>query len=140
MEESATPTPTILNKEELVRIVRQWVKLDNEIRELQRHQKMRRDEKNKLTQDLMRIMKTHEVDSFDMNGGQILYRKRSVKKPMTQKYLLDTLSTYFDGDADKAVEVGKYVLDHRTVVINESIVHKLPGTTAAVDSAASSTS
>lgn len=115
-----------LNKEELVRIVRQWVKLDNEIRELQRHQKLRRDEKKKLTQELMQIMKTHEVDSFDMNGGQIMYRKRSVKKPITQKYLMDTLSTYFDGDNDKAVEVGKYVFDHRTVVVNESIVHKAP--------------
>ena len=125
-----TPTPTSLNKDELVRIVRQWVKLDNEMRELQRHLKLRRDEKNKLTQELMRIMKTHEVDSFDMNGGQILYRKRSVKKPMTQKYLLDTLATFFEGDKVKAVEVGKYVLDHRTVVVNESIVHKVPAAAA----------
>jgi len=120
------PSPTQLNKAELVRIVRQWVKLDNEIRELQRHQKLRREEKKNLTQELMQIMKTHEVDSFDMNGGQIMYRKRSVKKPITQKYLMDTLSTYFDGDNDKAVEVGKYVFDHRTVVVNESIVHKAP--------------
>ena len=115
-----------MNKEELVRIVRQWVKLDNEIRELQKHQKIRRDEKKKLTEDLMRIMKTHEVDSLDMNGSQIVYRKHNRKQGINQKFLLKTLATYFEGDEVKATEVGKFVLDQRTVVVNETIVHKLP--------------
>jgi hypothetical protein len=132
-EITTAPAATTLNKEELVRIVRQWVKLDNEMRELRLHQKMRRDEKNKLTQDLMRIMKAHEVDSFDMNGGQIMYRKRNVKQPINQKYLLNTLSAYFEGDAVKAEEVGKFVCDHRAVVVSESIVHKLPAVSSGLE-------
>jgi hypothetical protein len=100
--------------------------LDNEIRELQKHQKIRRDEKKKLTEDLMRIMKTHEVDSLDMNGSQIVYRKHNRKQGINQKFLLKTLATYFEGDEVKATEVGKFVLDQRTVVVNETIVHKLP--------------
>ena len=45
-----------MEKEELVKIVKEWVRNDNEIRTLQREQAKRRVEKKNISMRLMQIM------------------------------------------------------------------------------------
>ena len=89
-------------KDQLVKTIKDWVKIDNEIRTLSKELQQRKAEKKKNSAKLMDIMKSNEIDCFDINDGQIYYSKRNIKKPITKKALLNILSNYYEGDALKA--------------------------------------
>ena len=112
-------------KQQLIDTIKKWVKIDNEIRLLQKEQNMRKKEKKTISNDLITVMKNNEIDCFDINDGQIIYSKKSVKKPITQKVLLNLLSTYYNGDVLKASELNDFIMENREETIQEKIVRKI---------------
>lgn len=112
-------------KQQLIDTIKKWVKIDNEIRVLQKEQNARKKEKKNISNDLINVMKNNEIDCFDINDGQIIYSKKSVKKPITQKVLLNLLSTYYNGDILKASELNDYIMEKREETIQEKIVRKI---------------
>jgi 5'-3' exonuclease len=112
-------------KEQLVNIIKEWVKLDNEIRQLQSEMLSRKKEKAKMSTQLIDVMKQNEIDCFDLKDGQLLYTKKNVKKPITKKVLLNILSKYYKGDYMKACEVNDFILNNREEVVHETVVHKI---------------
>jgi hypothetical protein len=113
------------NKEQLVKTIREWVKIDNELRVLQQQQALRKKEKKNISTLLMEVMKKNEIECFDINDGQLIYNKKSIKKPITKKMLLNVLSTFFQDDTEKATELNNYILENREDVVKENIVRKL---------------
>lgn len=113
------------NKEQLVKTIKEWVKIDNEIRTLQQQQSMRKKEKKTISDSLIGVMKKNEIDCFDINDGQIIYNKKNVKKPITKKMLLNVLSNFFENDTAKATELNNYILENREDVVKENIVRKV---------------
>lgn len=114
-----------METDDLKQFIRDWVKIDNEIRHLQKEQNIRKVEKKRLNIRLMEIMKNNKIDFFELNDGEIIYKKKNVKKPITQKILLNILSDYFEGDMEKVGELNKYILENRETVVNESIIRKV---------------
>ena len=112
-------------KDQLIQTIRKWVQIDNDIRALQKEQVQRKNEKKKLSNDLMEVMRKNEIDCVDLKDGQLIYTKKSVKKPLTQKMLLSVLSSYYDGNALKASELSNFIMDNREEVIKESIMRKI---------------
>lgn len=112
-------------KDQLIQTIKEWVKLDNELRALQKEQIKRKNDKKAMSILLMETMKQNEIDCFDINDGQICYSKKSVKKPITRKLLMDTLSTYFKGDLLKATELNNYIIENREEEVKENIVRKI---------------
>lgn len=113
-----------MEKEQLILIIKDWVKSDNEIRELQKQQNIRKNHKKNLTKQLMEVMKNNKIDSFDINDGQIQYKKKSSKKPITKKTLLTVLGTFYNGDITKVEELNKFIMDNREERSIESIIRK----------------
>ena len=114
-----------MEKEQLVKIIKEWVKNDNEIRELQKQQNQRKLEKKKISVELMDIMRKNEIDCFDLNVGQIQYNKKNIKKPITKKALLKILSTYYKEDESKAMDVNNFIMENREEVVKETITRKI---------------
>jgi hypothetical protein len=110
------------NKEELSRIIKDWVNIDNDIKVLQKELKERRNNKKMLTNSLVEIMKTNEIDCFDINNGKIIYSKNNVKKSITKKHLLDSLHKFFNDTPGIDCEtIAKYILDKREITIKDNI-------------------
>ena len=112
-------------KEHLIKTIKEWVRLDNDIRKLQKEEKQRKNDKKNISNILMEIMKKNEIDVFDINDGQICYSKKNIKKPITQKILMNVLSDYFKGDMLKATELNEFIRDNREEVVQETIVRKI---------------
>ena len=120
------------NLEQLKQAVREWVKLDNEIRTLNKEITTRRNEKKDISKRLVEVMRDNKLDVFDLKDGQLMYVKKNVKKPITQKQLLTVLSTYYDNDTAKAEQIHKYIMDNREETTEECIqrkISKTPGLT-----------
>ena len=112
-------------KEQLIKTIKDWVKLDNDIKKIQKELNQKKNEKKNISASLMEIMKKNEIDCFDIKNGQICYNKKNIKKPITKKNLLDVLSKYYKGDLLKASEINNFILDNREETIKESIVLKM---------------
>ena len=117
-----SPTYT---KEQLMKVVKDWVKLDNEIRTLQKEIAIKKKGKKEVSTELMQIMKTEQIGGLDINDGQILYTSKSVKKPITNKVMMDVLSKFYGGDFLKATELNSFIMENRGEVIRENIVRKI---------------
>lgn len=112
-------------KEELVANIKEWIKLDTEIIQLQNDTKEKKNRKKILTVQLMNVMKKNEIDCFDINGGSLLYKKNKVKKPINAKTLISSLQSYYETNPKQAEDVTKYILDNREETIKEVIKRKL---------------
>lgn len=112
-------------KQELVTHIRSWIQMDNEIMELQKRIKIYREEKKKLTESLVDVMKTNEIDCFDINDGKLIYSKTKTKKAISKKTLLDSLNKYFKEDNELAKEISEHILNSREESIKENIRRKV---------------
>ena len=113
------------SKEQLINIIKEWVKNDNDIRTLKKEINKRKEQKKNITDNLMTIMKDNEIDCFDINDGKICYSKKSIKKPITKKYLMDILLKYHNNDLTKASDVHTFINENREEVVKETIERKI---------------
>ena len=113
------------NSEEIVNNVKQWLQIENDIKELQKIIREKKKDKKIFTENLVNIMKENEIDCFDISDGKILYTKNKVKQSLSKKHLLNALSVYFKNDSERAKDAANFVLDSREVKIKENIRHKI---------------
>jgi hypothetical protein len=113
------------SKDALVKTIQEWVRLDNEIRQLKKEEHKRKDDQKKLSENLMDIMRKNAIDEVDIKNGKLIYSKKNVKKPITKKNLLSILSKFYKGDIAKATEINEFIIDNREEVVVESIVRKI---------------
>tara|TARA_Y100000996_G_scaffold381677_1_gene336327 strand:- start:1128 stop:1484 length:357 start_codon:yes stop_codon:yes gene_type:complete len=112
-------------KEELVSSIKEWIKLEDEMKLLQNELKNRRIKKKMLSDKLVSVMKDNEIDCFDMTGGKLMYTANRVKAPLSKKYLIASLASYFGENPQvDSNDVAEYVLDNREVKIKEGVRHK----------------
>lgn len=124
MNKSSGEPVALKTKEQLIDKIKEWVKIDNDIRVLQKELNKRRLDKKKVSTELMEVMRGNGIDAFDINDGQLVYDKRTTKKPITKTALMSILSTYYNGDVVKASELNTYILENREEVVKEKIVRK----------------
>jgi len=113
------------NKNTIVEYVKQWVKLDNEMRQLQNEIASRRKLKETVSTSLLNLMKNSEIDSFDIKNGRLEYITRTTKKPISKKMLQNILSKYYKGDNAKANELNNFILENREEVSKEILTRKV---------------
>ena len=58
-------------KEQLINNIKEWVNIDNELKQYQKDMKLKKDKKKKLTNIILNVMKDKEIDGIDINGGEI---------------------------------------------------------------------
>jgi len=112
-------------RDQLIKTIKDWVRIDNEIRTLQQEQSKRKKEKKMISENLIEVMKKNEIDCFELNDGHLSYSKTHTKKPITKKVLLNILSTYYKEDTTKAVELNNFILENREEITKETIVRKI---------------
>ena len=112
-------------KDKLVQNVKAWLTNDKELKALQTQIKERKKKKTELTEVLVDIMKSNEIDCFDITGGKIMYTQNRVKSALNKKHLMDSLEKYFENNPNiQTEELSKFILDSRSIKTTESIRHK----------------
>jgi hypothetical protein len=106
---------------EIVKTIKEWITMDNDIRNINKELRTRKDKLKKISQNLMKTMKENEIDEFDIKGGKLVFSQTTVKKPITKKNLVTILSKYYEGDISQALEMNKYIMDNREEVVKETI-------------------
>jgi hypothetical protein len=122
---AAPSSGTHTETDALKRQIREWIALDNDMRRIKKELRQRSQDKEKMTAGLIESMKRRNIDVVNLGiDGQLRYENKTVKKPVTQKMLLNLLATYFEGDQEEAKKVGTFILDNREEVVKETLVRK----------------
>ena len=124
VNEEATK-PKINTKDELISNIKEWIKIDNELKKMKIEVKERTNKKKQLTESLVNIMKSNSIDCFDINGGALIYKQKKTKKTISGKFLLAQLAEYYKDKPELAKEITQRVLDNRVEVIKEEIKRKI---------------
>lgn len=121
-EESKPAAPE--TKAQLVQYIKSWIEVDNDMRKLQKDMKTLRDNKKTLTDALVNVMKSNEIDVFDINDGKLVYSKTKVKMPINKTNLFAALMQHYN-DEEAAKKLSEFIMDSRQEKIKESIRRKI---------------
>jgi hypothetical protein len=114
-------------KEKLAQNIKGWINTDKEMKRIQKELKELKSQKNIYTDALVEIMKTNEIDCFDINEGKIIYTQNRIKSTINKKHLMTCLEKYFENKPNiEAEDITKFILENREVKTTESIRYKLP--------------
>jgi len=89
-------------------IIRNWVSLDDESRKLQQQQKMIRDQKAKLSEQILGFMRDNHVDNFNLEGnglGTISRSMRTSRPPLRREFIRTQLLLQFADQPQRVAEV-----------------------------------
>jgi len=111
-------------KAQLVQYIKSWIESDNDIRDLQKELKTLRENKKTLTDALVNVMKSNEIDVFDINDGKLVYAKTKVKAPINKTSLFAALMQHYQ-DEDAAKKLSEFILNSRQEKVKESIRRKI---------------
>lgn len=113
------------NKELIITNIKELVNINKQLTEYSKTIKELRLKKNKLSQNLIQIMESNDIDCFDINNGKLMYKKTKIRGSINKNYLIDTLAEYFKNfpevDTD---DVSKFIFDNRPIKENSVIMIK----------------
>ncbi len=111
-------------KDQLVQHIKEWIGVDEEIKSLQKEIKQRKEKQKDLTKELMEVMKSNEIECFDLNDGKLVYTRSKTKQTINKKYLMTTLIKCLEDPKD-VEKVTDFILENREEKIRESIRRKV---------------
>lgn len=115
------------NKEILINNIKEWLQNDNDIKELQKQIKIKKEKNKFITNNLVEIMKNNEIDCFDINDGKLIYSQIKSKSTLSKKHLSTCLEKYFKNSetTEMVNDLCNFILDNRTTKITETIKRKI---------------
>lgn len=111
-------------RNELILNIKEWIKIDNEITKLKAEVKEKTNNKKELTESLVNVMKSNDIDCFDINGGSLVYKQKKTRRTISGKFLLSQLEEYYKEQPELAKEITQKVLDNRMEVVKDEIKRK----------------
>jgi hypothetical protein len=95
------------NTEEIKNVIRSWVALDDESRQIQVRQKEIRDKKAELSATILDFMRSNEVDNFSLEGnglGTISRTVRTSRPPLRRNVIRTQLLLQFSDQPQRVAE------------------------------------
>jgi hypothetical protein len=95
------------NTEEIKNVIRSWVALDDESRQIQVRQKEIRDKKAELSATILDFMRSNEVDNFSLEGnglGTISRTMRTSRPPLRRNVIRTQLLLQFSDQPQRVAE------------------------------------
>lgn len=113
------------NNEELITNIREWVKIDTDLKNYQKLIRDMRTKKKLLTEQLVETMKRNDIDAFDIKDGSLIYRERKVKSGLTKKHIITQLGKLFESEPEKIEYITNAIMDSRETKVKQDIRHKI---------------
>jgi predicted nucleic acid-binding Zn-ribbon protein len=107
----------------VVENVKEWIKIDNEIRVLQNEMKSRKERKKELTDALVNILRDSEIDGWNTKEGKLEYVKTKTKTSLNKAHIKAALAKFIKND-EQVDAMTQFIFESRGVKEKESIKRK----------------
>jgi hypothetical protein len=107
--------------QQLPNLIKEWMATEEELRALSAEMREKRKRAKTVRDMVMRIMKGNKVGRLNISAGAVTTKSKATKGPMTKKYVVDALTTYFGGDRSKAEACAKFLDENRPMKTTDSL-------------------
>lgn len=114
-----------MSTDELKTVVKEWLVLDNELREIQRIVKEKKERKKALTESVIDLMKIRKVEELNVNDGKLIYQQTKTKTPLNKKHIATCLGEVFKGDPDKVNQLADHIVNSRQIKLKDNLKRKV---------------
>ena len=106
---------------ELPGMMKQWMKLQEEMAVLNAEVKQRRTQSKAMRDMILRIMEANKLATLNVSKGAVVHKVREVKETMSQDYLMKHCKEFFQGDEEKAKQLVTYLEEHRAASVKHDL-------------------
>jgi hypothetical protein len=110
-----------MDKQQIKQTIQDWFTYGNEIKELTKVIKEKRNKQKELTEKLKLVMRTNNIDCINTNNGKIYYSSKETKKALSKKEWMSLINNYYKEDTTHADELLSYLENNRQTITKESI-------------------
>ena len=101
--------------------IKQWLNIDNQIRDLKTKIKILNANQTELTPAIMNYMGKNEIHNMNLgDSGKLKFVQRETCKGITQKFLKEKLVEFLE-DENKGIEAFQHILDGREKKQNQAL-------------------
>jgi len=108
-------------EQELGGLIKEWMTTEDDLKTLGAEVREKRKRVKVVRQMIMTIMKGGKIGRLNISAGAVTTRTKATKAPLTKKYLVETLTSYFGGDTAKAAACASYLDEHRPLKTTDSL-------------------
>lgn len=113
------------DKEHLVENVKNWLQIDTEIKKLQQEIRKRRALKKDMTDTLVQIMKSQDIEIMNAGESQLIRTERKTKSALSKKHLINSLLNFFKEDKETVAQLTTFIMNTRPEKTVENIRRKV---------------
>ena len=113
------------DKAHLVENVKKWLQIDTEIKKLQQEIRKRRALKKDMTDTLVQIMKSQDIEIMNAGESQLIRTERKTKSALSKKHLINSLLNFFKEDKETVAQLTTFIMNTRPEKTVENIRRKV---------------
>ena len=113
------------DKAHLVENVKNWLQIDTEIKKLQQEIRKRRALKKDMTDTLVQIMKSQDIEIMNAGESQLIRTERKTKSALSKKHLINSLLNFFKEDQETVAQLTTFIMNTRPEKTVENIRRKV---------------
>jgi hypothetical protein len=111
---------------ELPALIRQWMKIQEEMATLNNELKQRKTQGKALKEVIIRIMETNSVANLSISKGTLVHSVREMPERISNTYLLKCCKEFFNGDEARARALVEYLEENRSVSVKHDLKLRAP--------------
>ena len=112
-------------KSRLVENVKSWLLIDTEIRQLQQEIRKRRALKKEMTDSLVEIMKSQDIEIMNAGESQLIRTEKKTKSALSKKHLITSLLDFYKNDKETVAQLTNFIMNTRPEKTVENIRRKI---------------
>ncbi len=108
---------------DLVGLVQLWLSGEKEIKLLQSQIRDLRKKQKSATENLVSVMKTHDIDCLDVKDGRLSHRSQVTRGSVSKKHLLESISTFFQDydDPELSSKLTGHIMNSRKTTVRDKL-------------------
>lgn len=96
--------------------VKKWFELDNYLKKACDVLKEKRNEKQKISEVIMKFMTKYNIEDLNTREGRIRCKQSQVKAPVNKNIIKQRVTDYFSSDENKKEELLQKIFEERDLV------------------------
>jgi predicted nucleic acid-binding Zn-ribbon protein len=107
----------------VVETVKEWIKIDNELKILQMEMKTRKERKKQLSDSLVEVLRDSDIDGWNTKEGKLEYVKTKTKTSLNKQHIKTALSKFIK-NPEQVDAMTQFIYESRSIKEKESIKRK----------------
>jgi hypothetical protein len=110
-------------KDKIKKNVEDYMKVEKDIKLLKDELKKRNELKKGITEELVSLMNTTNVDCFEIGNNAIIHKKRKTRQCLSRKYLKTVLNEHINDDmyVEKLLNI---IMENRIIKETDLLLYK----------------